>query len=242
MTTLTASAVLKVWEQTVGLPHCGRAWQLWLSLSGRAMDGARDVTIGECDRELIAVHRALFGRNITGRADCPQCHEMLELDLDLEIFDLPQPLATDRQLHLENVDIEWRFPTARELADLARTTNGASEVRVKLLQYCVTAVRRESQLLKFEEWPGNLAAELGVVMVSADPLLDPGIELACDSCGHAWSVRFDIATFLWSEIDDVARRLMSEVHRLATAYGWGETEILELTAARRAAYLQMCGR
>jgi hypothetical protein len=36
-----------------------------------------------------------------------------------------------------------------------------------------------------------------------------------------------------------ARRALSEVHVLATAYGWSESEIFEMSSARREFYLQM---
>jgi hypothetical protein len=242
MPALTARAVLDVWEQSQGLPPGGRALRLWSSLSGRSANDASDATLGDRDRALLAIHRSLFGQRIAGRADCPQCHEMLEVDVDLDMFDVPQALTTDRLLRMDGVVIEWRSPTARDLADLARPMNGTRGARVELLQRCVTAVRQGDRLLDFDDWPSEVASELGAVMASADPLMDPRIELACATCGHVWSICFDIATFLWCEIDDVARRLLSDVHCLASAYGWAESEILELTAARRAAYLQLCSR
>ena len=36
-----------------------------------------------------------------------------------------------------------------------------------------------------------------------------------------------------------ARRLLLDVHQLASAYGWSEMEILSLSATRRNAYLEM---
>jgi hypothetical protein len=36
-----------------------------------------------------------------------------------------------------------------------------------------------------------------------------------------------------------ARRLLIEVHSLASAYGWSETDILSMSEPRRALYLEM---
>jgi hypothetical protein len=52
---------------------------------------------------------------------------------------------------------------------------------------------------------------------------------------------FDMPAYFWSEIQMGARRLLQEVHALASAYGWRESEILMLSAARRRAYLEMVG-
>ena len=49
----------------------------------------------------------------------------------------------------------------------------------------------------------------------------------------------DIGSFVWAEIESRARRLLWEVHTLASAYGWSEAETLSLSAARRASYMRM---
>jgi hypothetical protein len=48
-------------------------------------------------------------------------------------------------------------------------------------------------------------------------------------------------TFFWSEISAEARRLLLEVHNLASAYGWSESDILSMSALRRRYYLEMIG-
>jgi hypothetical protein len=47
-----------------------------------------------------------------------------------------------------------------------------------------------------------------------------------------------MAAFLWAEIEARARRLLREVHILATAYGWTEAEVLSLGENRRARYVE----
>ncbi len=48
---------------------------------------------------------------------------------------------------------------------------------------------------------------------------------------------FDTGAFLWLEISQTARRLLDDVHQLAWAYGWPESEILAMGQRRRQAYL-----
>jgi hypothetical protein len=49
----------------------------------------------------------------------------------------------------------------------------------------------------------------------------------------------DPVTFFWSELQATARRILLQVHTLASAYGWSEREILGLSDTRRSLYLQM---
>ena len=48
-------------------------------------------------------------------------------------------------------------------------------------------------------------------------------------------------SFLWTEIEAWAWRMLSDVHTLARAYGWGERDILALSPTRRQFYLEMGG-
>ncbi len=48
---------------------------------------------------------------------------------------------------------------------------------------------------------------------------------------------FDIASYLWNGIEQRARRLLDDIHALAQAYGWSETDILALDETRRATYV-----
>ncbi len=67
-------------------------------------------------------------------------------------------------------------------------------------------------------------------------------ELSCPACGHGWLTPLDAPGYLWREIETQARRLLHEVHALASAYGWREADILAMTARRRWAYLEMLGK
>ena len=49
----------------------------------------------------------------------------------------------------------------------------------------------------------------------------------------------EIAGFFWAELSTQARRLLGEVHTIASAYGWREAEILALSARRRHYYLEL---
>jgi hypothetical protein len=78
-------------------------------------------------------------------------------------------------------------------------------------------------------------------MAEVDPQADLQVELSCPACGEEWQAQFDIESLVLCEICSGAQNILSEVHRLARAYGWSETEILNLSPWRRQFYLGLAG-
>jgi hypothetical protein len=79
-------------------------------------------------------------------------------------------------------------------------------------------------LLQFEQL--NAASELSC---SVD----------CPGCSGRELLDLDMARFVWIEVRNAARRLLGEIHELASAYGWSERAIAEMGAGRRSAYLEI---
>ena len=50
-----------------------------------------------------------------------------------------------------------------------------------------------------------------------------GLRFDCPSCAHQWKSASTSPAFVWAEIEARARRLLLEVHTLASAYGWSES-------------------
>jgi hypothetical protein len=76
-------------------------------------------------------------------------------------------------------------------------------------------------------------------MAQADPMAEIRVTVNCPACGNESEETLDIVTFLWAEIEGRAKRLLWEIHAIASAYGWTETEILALSDSRRALYVEM---
>ena len=75
-------------------------------------------------------------------------------------------------------------------------------------------------------------------MDAADPLAQLTLPLECPNCRRTWDGELNIASFFWREISVMARRLLGEIHELASRYGWSESHILRLSEVRRYAYLE----
>ena len=131
----------------------------------------------------------------------------------------------------------FRLPTSRDLARAAGESDLGMALR-RLLESCrVDPV--ESPAWSENDLTESDLHELGERMAAADPLAETRLTLRCPECGHQWEESFDIVTFFWAEIEARAKRLLFEVHTLASAYGWTEREILSLSESRRALYLEM---
>jgi hypothetical protein len=242
MAALTAADVLNLWESAAGHPPAERALTLALGCTRPSPPAGAELTVGDRDRRLIAAYRGLFGPRATARVDCPACGELLELGLELNDFD--QPARPAAPFVVGDCEVMWRLPRAADVVSAARARTPQAG-QAELIRKCVVRVVRHGEPVPEADRPAAFAAELAEALARAidatDPLTDVRIGLTCVRCGHAWTVGFDPGAFLWAELDLLAQRLLADVHRLARAYGWREADILALSAARRAAYLRMCG-
>jgi hypothetical protein len=141
-------------------------------------------------------------------------------------------------LSVEGIDVDFRLPNGGDLAVIGSLRDIAS-ARASLLARCVKRAARHGETIAAEALPPRIVQAIAARMAELDPQADVALGIDCPSCAHAWLEPFDVVTFLWSELTAWARRLLGDVHLIASAYGWGESEILGLTPARRNAYLEM---
>ena len=228
MRALSATELLRVWERGSGQVPVQRALTMLAAACPEASpDSLAALTIGQRDTRLLALRELTFGSAVTGLADCPACGDKVELAFDCSEI---RP-ATDAEPPVELAmpangrDVRFRLPTSADLL----AVNGHQQ----LLERCL--------LGGGDPLPENVARAVAGKMASADPMAEVQLALRCPGCGHQWEELFDIVAFLWREISAAARRLLREVHTLASAYGWPESEILALGPARRRAYLEMVG-
>ena len=173
--------------------------------------------MGRRDEFLLALREECFGTAFPCLVSCPSCGE--ELELELSSGDL-RPSQADASLAVDGC--EFRAVTSRDLLE-ATSRRG-------LLERCVAGELSDAVL-----------AALPDALAAADPQADVRVDLDCAVCGHRWASPFDIAAYLWTELEACARRLLYDVHALALAYGWSEAEVLAVSPGRRRRYLELAG-
>lgn len=235
MRTLSSSEVLALWERGVGLHPLDRGL-LALSVAGPSPpDSVADWPLGRRNRALLELYASCFGPQLQGWTSCPECGEKVEFELDARQLAAaaqgvqPQPTVTVGE-H------SFRLPTSRDVAQVASESD-LEAAPFRLLQRCSVGGPETSPWT--EEMAEEMLELIGESLASADPMAETRLALNCPSCQREWEDAFDIGCFVSAEVEARARRLLWEVHSLASAYGWGESETLALSAARRAMYLEM---
>jgi hypothetical protein len=94
------------------------------------------------------------------------------------------------------------------------------------------------RVVEVRDLPDDVLAALDAALTTADPQADLELAVECPACGRASTTRFDIASFLWSEVEQFALGMLREIHVVASAYGWSESQIIAL-GSRRRLYLEL---
>lgn len=227
---------LELWEQGYWLHPLDRALlAIRTSLPPNATPDApvADWPLGRRNRALAHVRMLYFGPRLEGWTVCPHCGEKLEFELDCAaiakapLLQMESPLSANGSV--------YRLPTSRDLALVAAEPD-AERAALQLLERCTLQRNVNDQL---ESLTPAAIDEIAARMAEVDPMAEITLGFECPVCRHASQEVLDMASFLWSEIDARARRLLSEVHALAAACGWAETAILAMSDVRRSIYLKM---
>jgi hypothetical protein len=238
--------LLRVWEENQRSHPVRRVLHaLAVAWPERGWAGWAHATIGERDRALLGLQEQLFGGELHTTAACPQCGERLESEFsasDVRSADGSLP-ASGSALHLKvsGFHVDYRLPTSDDLLAIPAGHTDAVSGVAELLRRCVTRAQRGAADLDAASLPEEVAKRIADDMADHDPDADVRIALECPACGTAWELPFDIVSYFWSELDDWAQRVLAEVHALASAYGWRESDVLALSPTRRRLYLDMVG-
>jgi hypothetical protein len=243
MRPLSAAQLLDAWERGLSEPVWRRVFPL---LATACLDSSFDalaaLSIGERDRRLLTLRQWTFGSQLASVANCSGCGETLEWTV--ETTDLVMQTVAEHSANLSvNVDqyhVRFRLPNSLDLAAVAngQWTDPAS-ARQHLLENCIVGAEQRGKQVAASALPVSVITAVVERMAEADPQADLQVDLSCPACGEEWRAQFDIESFFWSELCSWAQRILTEVHRLARAYGWSETEILNLSPWRRQFYLSL---
>ncbi len=255
MKSLANSDLLLLWEGGMRRHPLDRALlALGAAMPETSYERLADWPLGRRNRALADLRSRCFGNNLQGWIACASCGERLEFDLDSRVIadagrDADERAHSDAGETIVVNQQAYRLPTSRDLALAARESD-ARLAAVRIVENCRVAPQRSADLPApcdatdigdpaAEPWSDEALEEIGERMAAADPLAETRLSLHCPKCESDWEETLDIAAFLWAEIEARARRLLREIHTLATAYGWTETEILSLGENRRARYVEM---
>lgn len=240
MKTLASLDLLNAWEQGLGRGAAERALILLRLTAGTSENDPARWPVGQRDAFLLDLRESVFGQQVDGIASCPQCGVQQEFRMPLDQLRVAPP-ESGAELALVSGDYEvnFRLPNSLDLCELESDSGLDDDLSLRLLQSCVTSAITGNQPVTAADLPEGLVQQISERMAQADPQADVTLSLECPDCSHRWSEPFDIASFLWTELNAWASRTLFDVHQLAAAYGWSEAESLSMTPRRRGFYLEM---
>lgn len=245
MKPLEAGELLSAWEKGLNQPSLQRS----LILLTAAFPGIKPETLvklslGQRDQYLLQLRESLFGQQLLSTAVCPKCSERIEWENRVENFLYQSEENTvcgqEFELNKGEYRLRFRLPNSLDVETVINSEN-AEMAQQQLLSRCLLEARRPGATCDISQLPDSIIQKLKHRIEALDPNADIHIKLNCPACSHNWIMLFDIASFLWKEVNAWAEQMLQVVYRLAAAYGWSEREILGISPVRRQLYLGMLG-
>jgi hypothetical protein len=242
MKPLSAHDIVRIWELGITQSPVDRALTILTpAFPEMTREEMSRLSLGHLNAHLFDVRERLLGPQMNCYAECPHCKEGIEFTIAVSAIrgaGSAQPNEQEHELSIESYKLRFRLLNSLDLKAVA----GASDknaMRRLLAARCVLEARREGEEISSEQLPETVITGLAARLSECDPKAEVLLDLECPSCKTGWQTALDIAGFFWNELSAQARRLLGEVHTIASAYGWQEADILAMSARRRHYYLEL---
>jgi hypothetical protein len=240
---ITPTELLQLWETGSEQTLIDKTLLLLAKTSPETPGTLAMLSIGERDEMLLTLREYLFGTKLLNTATCPYCSNMVEWEInssDLHLQPIPSfPVNNYFGFVKNDVEIKYRLPNSNDLLKVIRSADAYLLNPEKLLTDCIVDIRCNNKNLGAEALDKDLLRELDLQISKDDPQADIGMLLNCPACLNKWEAKFDIVTYLWTEIDIWATHLLHEVYLLASSFGWSEKDILNMSQQRRKMYVKL---
>jgi len=225
------------------------------ALLGRcvSLDGAKPagaafaarLSAGDREALLVQLRRLTLGDRLACVIVCQDCGE--QMDLDIKVSDLlVGPYRYETEEHRAQFEAgghsyaaRFRLPNGSDIEFAAAIVSHSEDNAVTaVLSRCVRSILDEDGG-SADPLPGAVRDRISAAMAELDPQAEIALECRCTGCGAGMRVIFDAAQYVLREIAAGAQTLFQQVHELASGYHWRETDILGLSARRRARYAEL---
>lgn len=236
----SAAELISTWESGLGRPGHERALLLLeLSVPGVTRTDLARWSIGRRDSLLFQLRRMLFGEGLNSIVRCPQCRVEVELNFTVSgIWRAEEHCCEDAgSIEIDGIRVAFRAPDSTDL-EAASHMPSVDAARQCILDRCILEVAPCGR----ESLPAAIVDSVIETIAVRDGAADRRMSVVCQECGESWEEIFDIGVWLSQEIAAFVRRIVREVHALASAYGWREEDILAMTPTRRQLYIGILER
>ncbi len=201
---------------------------------------ADELTALDRDRLLAAVYQRNYGKRVDSTAVCTVCSSPYDISFSLDDLVAAVDGSADSAAVQSLPDgtfrsasgLRFRLPVARdeiEVADLPPQQAAETlALRCLMPSPTISGAAADDSLKALETAVEGIA-----------PMLDLDINTACPECGARQVIRFDLQFFLLRAICQDRQQLARDVHRIASAYGWGLDQILAMERHERRTLVQL---
>jgi hypothetical protein len=228
--------LLALWERGLGHRGWAQGDALLAGIDARALR-----TLGERTVTLLRLHETMFGGGADLVSHCPSCEAAVQFTVNCAAVLEQIPETTTNTVHRIDAGayaIEFRLPVSADVVAASRESSDEGFAR-GMLERCVTGCARDGEPIALRDVPDDALDAVSRRMEALDPGATVSFAVDCPDCAAHWDAPLDVGQLVWQKVQASAERLLLDVDVLARAYGWTEREVLSLTPARRAAYLQI---
>jgi len=243
MQALAGERLLTAWDQCLHESDLGRPLTLLAIASPeRTRENLASLSLAELNLELWRLRQITFGEQLRATLPCPSCSAQVEFTLAL-----PEVVKPLEGLLLSAGGVEkqwegWRIavkPVASNDVEIALRATNTGRAKQILLERCISLTTSSGTFARWDEAPLEVREFAMVLIEEVHDAAEFTCVTICPQCGAEEVNDLDIGRLLWFEVRSAAKHLLREVHELASAYGWGESVILAMSAQRRQVYLSM---
>ena len=240
---------------TALLSHCVRRLGV---LSPVPASIIRRLLIADRQYLLLKLREATVGEQVQATVQCPWAECGKKVDIDFSLADIPVQESQDKgplytlELSPEAAvrsesgelyrEIIFRLPCGEDQEQLAPLLdqNDAGTLAL-LLGRCIRRIGPVSdpgpELI--HRLPPLARLEIERQMETVSPQVNLTLDTNCPECGREFVLPFDLAEFVFTELQTSREALYREVHCLAYHYHWSEHEIMSLPRTKRRHYITL---
>jgi hypothetical protein len=238
-----AADLLNAWDSGAQASSAQRALLLLRTVRPESLEELSAMPLGWVAAQLLTLRGSLLGPTLVCLVSCRQCDTVIESQVEIEQLtalagEAPSAGSAVAPLRFVQDDylVEFRLPTS---ADLLALRGGAQDAGRTLAHGLVVRSSHDGAAVVAADLPIAVKAGLERAVLEHDPLAQIELGLACPTCQFTWSEPLQVTEFIWTELSAFAQRLLQDVARLASAFGWREADILDMSAVRRRCYLDL---
>jgi hypothetical protein len=220
VTDCTSYSALKLVSNLITLPE----------KNGEAV-AAGQLPLSDRDYLLYLTYKNTYGGRISSSIKCADCGKPYDIDFSLDDFVVDRRKTIAYGVHVDESgyflldDMKIRLPRGED--ELAVAAFPSELIGNALLSRCVPNFSQSD------------TERIGRVMEEAGPILSSDFPVQCPECGSEQLTRFDMQSYVLTQIMNDRGKLISEIHAIALAYGWPLVDILLLPRSERKTFARL---